>query len=95
MLKGTIVGVRPFSGVSKKNNQPFAGAELCIRRAPDFVNRDFIGQQFDVFMAFENALGGYTPAPGDGVSYHLYRQGSSMQCGFVLPAPEYDEGSDK
>lgn len=90
MTKGTIVGVRPFSGTSKKSGNPFSGFELCIRRAPQFANKDFLGDHVDVFMAFDQALGDYLPQVGDGVSYHLFRQGYNLQCGYVMHDPDFD-----
>lgn len=91
MTKGTIIGARSFSGISKKTQNPFSGFELCVRRAPGYANKDFVGEHIDTFMAFDQALGDYSPKPGDGVSYHLYRQGNSVQCGFVMHDPDFDE----
>lgn len=92
MVKGTIIGMRAFSGVGKTSGKPFSGFELCVRRGQGFAHREFIGQQVDSFTVFENACGDYRPKPGDGISYHLYRQNGNLVCGFVLHDPDLDEG---
>lgn len=89
MYKGTIIGCRPFSG--EKNGKSWSAVELCIRRTKEDMSPGFSGQQVDSFAAFADALGSYSPQPGDGVTYHLYGPPRSRMCGYILPNPDFDE----
>ena len=86
LFTGTILGFRPFSGNGSRG--PFHATELYVARSnPD---DGVVGQQIDRFAAFDNALGGYIPAVGHGVQYHLFYNNGKQQCGYVLHLPQLD-----
>lgn len=91
MYLGNVVGFRFFDVVSKSTGKPVRGYELCVRRLDTSRNPDFVGEQFDTFAAFANAVGEYKPAPGDGIQYHLYWQNGRQNCGYILPRPDLNE----
>lgn len=87
---GTIIGRQSYSFQPEGSSRRYDGMRLCIchdvERSDDpdsLVPGD--GQFADMVSISFKELGSYTPAVGDQVRYHTYREGNKLKCGFVLP----------